>query len=227
MCLLLIKLYSSSSAQECRTRWRNLRISYLRYLRQSKGPNGKSKKPYYLLSEMNFMEPFVRSGDANESVDTSKISFEVEDHTESRIVYIRNNKPEDDGLEQSRDFTTEILNIKSQQLDDDEDDEEEEEEEQQQQIQHHEEVVNMSPTKINNSVVYETQHHQQQQNPLQLDQNAGSSGGEAVDSLLAELRHPDLAFFRSLLGDIQTMTLSQKAKFKYQVLASLNQILYP
>lgn len=176
---------------------------------------------------MNFMEPFVRSGEANESVDTSKISFEVEDHTESRIVYIRNNKPEDDGLEQSRDFTTEILNIKPQQLDDDEDDEEEEEE--QQEIEHHEEVVNISPVKQINSVVYETQHHhQQQQNPLQLDQNVGSSGGgEAVDSLLAELRHPDLAFFRSLLGDIQTMTLSQKAKFKYQVLASLNQILYP
>lgn len=49
---------------ECKKRWRMLRISLLRYLRESKKPSGSSgrkKKPFYLEDAMKYLIPYTKS----------------------------------------------------------------------------------------------------------------------------------------------------------------------
>lgn len=214
----------------------------MRYLRQSKAPGRRASKPYYLLSEMSFMETFVRHGDQNESKFTGKILYKVEEHADERIVYIR--KTNEDPLEQSAEYTTEILDIKrrrteANEVDDQDDDDDEEDEDADDEVAHHQEtVVTLNAQRHIEDMQLQQQQHQevsvapqppqQQHMHQQEQQQAGTStSGQHIDSLLAELAHPDLAFFRSILGDIETMTLPQKAKFKHAVLTSLNNILYP
>lgn len=180
------------TAAECRSRWRNLRISYLRYLRQTRTPSKKLTKPYYLLEEMGFMEGFVRHGDNS---NMSKISFKVEEGEDPQQIFLTIHKGEEEELDEEQE----------------------------------EETMEEDPADALVQVPAAADEQQQQPQQRQGNTNPDQPGSSTAhtEQLLTELAHPDLAFFRSILPDVESMSAAQKAKFKYSVMASLNSILYP
>lgn len=57
----------SATAAECKDKWKNLRASYSRHLRNKISGNSKSKKPYYMASYMDFLLPYSKVGKQDNS----------------------------------------------------------------------------------------------------------------------------------------------------------------
>lgn len=47
-------------AAECKEKWKNLRASFSRHLRNQNTTNSKSKKPYYMADYMDFLLPYSK-----------------------------------------------------------------------------------------------------------------------------------------------------------------------
>lgn len=164
--------------------------------------SNKRTKPYYLLKEMSYMENFVRTPEAKMG-----ISYKVEEGVgddSSQIVYTIHKG--DDAMNTSTEYTTEIVNIKDG-ISGEADLEEEEELEE---IEH---VPSSSILELDTDHQEEANHNEQ-------------ANTSHTDQLLHDLAHPDLAFFRSIIPDMEAMNPAQKAKFKAAVMNSLNSILY-
>lgn len=65
------------SVNECKEKWRNIRSAFLRSLKQS---GGRSKRPYYLSKELNFVLPYTKPHSTiqsnNDEQSDSNIFFE-------------------------------------------------------------------------------------------------------------------------------------------------------
>ena len=158
------------------------------------------------------MEPFVRHGD---SMNASKISFEIqdqdgeedeEDDSKQMVFTIKQGHPQSSHNK----YTTEIVNVSAGAETGHQDDEDEDGSEEIQGIAH-------APS----STVKMDEAPQEKAGP------SGTSSSANTDQLLTDLAHPDLAFFRSLLPDMENMTPAQKAKFKCAVMGALTNIMYP
>jgi len=59
----LLLLISFFTEKECKERWRNIRSSYLRHLKNvpPSGSGVKPKTPYYLTEYLQFLQPFTKS----------------------------------------------------------------------------------------------------------------------------------------------------------------------
>lgn len=58
----------NASAAECKEKWKNLRASFSRHLRNQSTANSKSKKPYYMADYMDFLLPYSKLRRADESL---------------------------------------------------------------------------------------------------------------------------------------------------------------
>lgn len=47
-------------AAECKEKWKNLRASFSRHLRNQSTANSKSKKPYYMADYIDFLLPYSK-----------------------------------------------------------------------------------------------------------------------------------------------------------------------
>nr|XP_023020829.1 transcription factor Adf-1-like [Leptinotarsa decemlineata] len=55
--------------QNCRDRWKNIRTAYGRSLKPPKsGSGGKSKKPYYLATHLDFLRPYMKGASTSGNV---------------------------------------------------------------------------------------------------------------------------------------------------------------
>lgn len=200
----------SPTAKDARNKWRNLRISYLRYLRQMKSGRKKILKPYYLLREMSFMDQFVRMSVREDDSMRSDLEYEVEsEEPESILLTIKG---------QSSRYGSEIVESHHQYS------------KKRSSLAHHQtttEIIEHDGDEDEDEMVEEEGEEEEiEMTQQQLDTSQGNNSTVHTDQLLTELAHPDLSFFRSILPDVDNMTLAQKSKFKLAVLASLNDILY-
>ena len=63
--------------KSCRERWRNIRTSYVRSLKQTRsGPGVKSKKPYYLAAHLAFLQPYLKGGETSSILGLKNITGE-------------------------------------------------------------------------------------------------------------------------------------------------------
>lgn len=234
--------------KECRARWRNLRISYLRYLRQCKNPERKVR-PYYLLSEMAFMEPFVRhSGDLTEKAETAEEASPPPPpstryrNTKSAKIEYHQVRPDDDDDDDDDSIVFTFLGGAAK--------DDEEENDPIEQAYATAEIVQQASSsgdRATTAIVGSKQASHYGGNKKLLNRGGGGGGdGEAVkfavqdagshaasvapinftEKLLMELNRPDLNFFRSILPDVESMTQAQKSSFKLSILSALNNILY-
>lgn len=77
------------TASNCKEQWKHLRGSYTRYLKSNIGSSGsatKSRKPYYFVKHMHFLQPFTKS---RQSV--SLISYVSESISEDSNIKKGNN----------------------------------------------------------------------------------------------------------------------------------------
>lgn len=166
---------------------------------------------------MSFMEPHVRHADKDEGAgagatagtstrDRNKIEYEVEsqEDNDSYVLTIKGNPdPLGEGL-----YTTELVDVQQQKK-----------------------FVAVAGRSHNNQEAIGpcTSVEDVEDEPdLNIPQAQDQPGNSSIhtEQLLMELGHADLSFFRSILPDVETMTMAQKSKFKLAVLASLNEILY-
>lgn len=158
------------------------------------------------------MENFVRHSESK----MEDISYKVEEEEgedPSQIVFTIHKGA---ALTSGTEYTTEIVNVKDTQLVEQDLDAEEDTE---------------LDALAQSSTILEDNTQQQEQQQLQHHSHQQSQKEQAKSShteqLLNDLANPDLAFFRSIIPDMEAMNPSQKAKFKYSVMEALNSILYP
>lgn len=205
---------------------------------------------------MSFMEPYVRHGDGGVDRSISKINYDqlevVEDededehreevqemveeegheivHTDQDIVFtIHSNKDTRFNSTGGGNYTTtSVVRVKKEDrtLDNTVDEQqvykeieepEDEEDLENMQIKEHQPDNKQQPAKRSTEVVAASGGGAE----------GSSSSSAQLEQILSELSHPDLAFFRSLMPDMESMTASQKAKFKMAVMGSITTILYP
>lgn len=58
--VFFISLYIFPVAAECKEKWKNLRASFSRHLRNQNTTNSKAKKPYYMADYMDFLLPYSK-----------------------------------------------------------------------------------------------------------------------------------------------------------------------
>lgn len=185
------------------------------------------------------MESFVRFG---EPKNNSAVSFKLEDdggelNQDGSIIYTIH-KEEGDHVDH---YTAEIIKATGTSIADLEEDEEEEYDEVENIVEIAEPEVrkdvikasqrksqrNQMPPPQQQQQVELVEEPQQQQQHTEMNESSPAHSSVHTDQLMRELAHPDLAFFRSLMPDMEVMNPSQKAKFKFAVMTSLNEILYP
>ena len=66
----------NATAAECKDKWKNLRASYSRHLRNKITGNSKSKKPYYMASYMDFLLPYSKAGRQDNSNEEGTVTQE-------------------------------------------------------------------------------------------------------------------------------------------------------
>lgn len=70
---------------ECKRRWRMLRVTFLRNLREKKKPSGssgKKKKPHYLEDAMGFLIPFTKPRIQTGNVESDEERIETESYSQ-------------------------------------------------------------------------------------------------------------------------------------------------
>lgn len=165
---------------------------------------------------MSFMEPHVRHGDkikedqestgpGTSTRTTNKIEFEVEsEEDESYVLTIKGNP---DPLSEGQIYTTELVDVQQKKF---------------------VSVAGRSHNNTQEAMGTCNSVEDADEPEISVPQAQGQPGNLSVhtEQLLMELGHSDLSFFRSIMPDVETMTMAQKSKFKLSVLASLNEILY-
>ncbi|KAL7633563.1 UNVERIFIED_CONTAM: hypothetical protein RMT77_016096 [Armadillidium vulgare] len=215
-----LKEYSSKEAQErawkevaeevdcsvaaCKERWKNLRASLCRHLRQQLGaPGTKTKRPYYLADYMQFVMPYTKIRPIQKTY-LSHFDTKIEAKLEAKLEETENDE-ETFNYYQDIEETAAIIQ-----------DVEESEMLQLTSIQ------TPSSSKLHHSLSYDTLK-QKSLDPIELCELEYCS---TKKQKLENSENADLMFFKSLLPDMKKMTDKQKITFKRSVLTSINDILY-
>ncbi|XP_076750047.1 uncharacterized protein LOC143422943 [Xylocopa sonorina] len=97
----------NAPAAECKEKWKNLRASFSRHLRNQNSTNSKTKKPYYMADYMDFLLPYSkRRPDDNLNDDgpiTQEAWNEEETASDTSFSYDKLNKSEQKVHEPERD----------------------------------------------------------------------------------------------------------------------------
>ncbi|CAK9814759.1 hypothetical protein ANTPLA_LOCUS8331 [Anthophora plagiata] len=100
----------NASAAECKEKWKNLRASFSRHLRNQNTANLKSKKRYYMADYMDFLLPYSKfrrpDNNLNEEGTMAGESWNDEIASDTSSSYERLNKSEQKMLEPERDGDT-------------------------------------------------------------------------------------------------------------------------
>ncbi|KOC62164.1 Transcription factor Adf-1 [Habropoda laboriosa] len=100
----------SASAAECKEKWKNLRASFTRHLRNQNTVNSKSKKRYYMADYMDFLLPYSKFRRPDDSLNEERaIAGEIwndETASDTSSNYKKLNKSEQKMLEPDRDNDT-------------------------------------------------------------------------------------------------------------------------
>jgi len=197
---------------QCKKRWRNLKTSTARYLKQRRS-GAADVKEYYLYEEMKFMIPHLKSKDGetprrftaknkakmdltDEDSDNSMHQYEIIESADGYIV----TRPAD--------------------VDENEDDAKQEYQE-----STHEIVAAESLESYSNEVETEKKGKSSIETLHTIEIPVASSHQESSMVQSSETICPDEMFLKSLLPDITAMTKDQKRKFKIGVLNLVDNIL--
>ncbi|GAB0091400.1 hypothetical protein DMENIID0001_062410 [Sergentomyia squamirostris] len=218
------------SENECRTRWRHLRISFLRYNRLKRASGGQHIKPYYLGEDMSFMMPFISfrsspiTGEAKKRRTNKKMVFKK---SPVKKYKIKTNISEDESMveEVLEEVEDDGKDIQFEYVDDGYED-----------VKSHQILVDSSSKHNSPGSIEVTgemdesqdhhhhHHHQQEVQSAQKDRYY-----EIVSTPLqrqTDEENPDWNFLKSFLPDLQKMKPNQKIKFKLALCSAVNDILY-
>lgn len=209
---------------ECKKRWRMLRISLLRYLRESKKPSGSSgrkKKPFYLEDAMKYLIPYTKSRHQTGTADSDEeevcdSDFQLEERQtvtdeedNINISNIAQKNIEESGSQKGNKTSTPDL-------------------------------VESSPVPIVSSDLSEKTVQGSSSKKRKIQKNTENWENSAVQCLNAlsnkynantktkessDQEDSDLLFLRSLLPDLKKLTDAQKRRFKQRVFALFDDIL--
>ncbi|XP_059609521.1 uncharacterized protein LOC132256929 [Phlebotomus argentipes] len=194
------------SENECKLRWRNLRISFLRYNRTKRNSNSHVK-PYYLQEDMAFMLPFIRTPTGvnrrksavhspRQRTVSRRFKFKPEAHDELKEIT--------EGDDDSQDIQFEYL---------DETDEKH--------------VILETTSKRGSPLSIIGRDSEEQQDVVQSLQSTKDNIYEIVTTSRRDMEdNPDWNFLKSFLPDLQKMSPGQKIKFKLALCSAINDILY-
>lgn len=216
---------------DCKKKWRHLRSSLSRYLKCSKDSSRNKNqrlKPYYLLTQMDFLIPFTKNLDPQQTQYATPVKFEGNEEAEgtSTIYGIETN-------ENDTEMQNENENEESTIEDQEETDVIYETFEisgmtpQQQPQVHHQTLQTQhlqSPTKHNitiSSPQILNSHSSPQTTVVPV---ISSNIPIACSSTDEQQSSADLNFFKSLLPDVKQMTMPQKRKLRRGVLKLIDDI---
>lgn len=200
-----VALECNDSVGNCKERWKNLRASLCRHLRQQQaaGQGQRPKKPYYLAEHMEFVVPFTKTRPAtmgsinNAMVDSG---FDPMDY----IDEVKQEVDDEDGSSQQRGETSVEGSLS---VDDD--------------------VI------VQNSLGSSWADHgdgpavlQVLDGPLTTSSKKRKLLATRADTLESYADEADLNFLKSLLPDMALMTARQKNSFKMAVLTAIEKIVY-
>ncbi|GAB0098945.1 hypothetical protein DMENIID0001_147570 [Sergentomyia squamirostris] len=221
-----------------RDRWRVIRGSYVRYLRQqnSRTDGEYPKKPYYLANYMKFVTPFLKPRESYSVIPTERKRF-----TRSRVVKAaprekktcvvtlqRNNSEESLTEEQEEDVISSrpvaednTISIIEQYYEEDPPHPDEDTPKNQSEVKHVE-LYNIAESSSSSHRYTVIQAESKQDETVKSPANTDIHWQKMdVDDNSA-----DLHFFKSLLPEMANLTPSHKNKFKIEVLNALNHLLY-
>uniref|UniRef100_A0A7G3A820 Putative alcohol dehydrogenase transcription factor myb/sant-like protein n=1 Tax=Lutzomyia longipalpis TaxID=7200 RepID=A0A7G3A820_LUTLO len=199
--------------EDCKFRWRNLRISFLRYNRTKRNSDAKIK-PYYLEQDMAFMLPFIRSR-PNTIGRPRKSNSAVKRTPTKRLFGVKKEEmkkleePDEVGVvgEDSQDIEFEYVyddNEKSQMV--------------LEYSSKRDTPISIIAEDNDTSPMYQQSFQDTpKQNYYEI---VNSSHRGDTDE------NPDWNFLRSFLPDLQKMSPSQKIKFKLTLCTAISELLY-
>ncbi|XP_055703906.1 uncharacterized protein LOC129802249 [Phlebotomus papatasi] len=217
------------TANHARDRWRVIRGSYVRYMRQQNSSDGESpKKPYYLANYMKFVNPFLKLRESYPMVSESKRGILTRKLTTPRekktcVIRLKRRRSSGESADQTSKPVAEdsSISIIEPYFEDGENNTEETEKHQQRDVKHVElyNIAESSSSSHRYTVI---------QAESKNDEPAKSPANTEVQWQKMEVAEDtaDLHFFKSLLPEMANLTPSNKNKFKIEVLNALNHLLY-
>ncbi|XP_059622814.1 uncharacterized protein LOC132266008 [Phlebotomus argentipes] len=210
-----------------RDRWRVIRGSYVRYMRQQHGlSDGEApKKPYYLANYMKFVNPFLKSRESYPAFERKRLtrSRRLKSPREKTtcVIRLKRNSPEECTADQESQPVAEDNSISIiEQYYEDEQNNVEESTAKESDLKHVElyNIAESSSSSHRYTVIQTDKGEDVAKSPTNTDIQ-----WQKVD---VEEDTADLHFLKSLLPEMANLTPALKNKFKIQILNSLNNLLY-